>query len=62
MKPCRMWLLPLALAALALPSRAQGVGGTLPPKVELDGLAQTKAKTFDDFIGRAVLIEFFAYW
>ena len=28
----------------------------------LGGLSQTKAKTFNDFVGRTVLIEFFAYW
>jgi hypothetical protein len=30
--------------------------------VVLEELAQTGAKSFDDFLGRAVLIEFFAYW
>jgi hypothetical protein len=65
MKRTRILLLVLgALATLALPLRAeQGghVGGTLPA-VELEGLAQTKAKSFDDYLGRTVLIEFFAYW
>ena len=28
----------------------------------LEGFSQTKAKRFNDFVGRAVLIEFFAYW
>jgi hypothetical protein len=32
------------------------------PKVELDGYAQTKAAKFEDYQGRAVLIEFFAHW
>ncbi len=48
----------LAMLALAAPVPA---GGQLPP-VEAEGFAQTKAKSFDDFAGRAVLIEFFAYW
>ena len=47
-----------AVLALAVPALA---GGQLPP-VEAEGFAQTKAKSFDDFAGRAVLIEFFAYW
>ena len=61
MKPNRPWLLALACAALAFPSFAGNVGNPLPPP-ELEGLAQTQAKSFDDFAGRAVLIEFFAYW
>jgi hypothetical protein len=51
----------LGVVALSAPARAQAVGSKLPP-VELEGLAQTGAKTFDDFLGRAVLLEFFAYW
>ena len=38
------------------------VGGTLPAKFDLEGFAKTPAKSYDDFIGRTVLIEFFAYW
>lgn len=48
----------LALAALASTSRADHVG-TLLPSVELDGLTQTPAKSFDDFVGRTVVIEYF---
>lgn len=58
------WLAALALAMtafLAVPASAQAPGSKLPP-VEIEGLAQTGAKTFDDYFGRAVLIEFFAYW
>ncbi len=58
------WLAVLALATtafLAVPAHAQAPGSKLPPVV-LEGLSQTGAKTFDDFLGRAVLIEFFAYW
>ena len=32
------------------------------PEVEIEGLAGTPAKSFEDFTGRAILIEFFAYW
>jgi hypothetical protein len=51
----------LACAALALLAPASSAGGQLPTP-DLEGFAQTKAKSFDDFAGRAVLIEFFAYW
>jgi hypothetical protein len=61
MKPSQLLALPLALAALALTAPAQGVGSTVP-KLELEGFAQTKAQTFDDYYGRAVLLEFFAFW
>jgi hypothetical protein len=54
-------LLALVLSALALPTFAGNVGSPLPTP-ELEGMAQTQAKSFDDFLGRAVLIEFFAYW
>lgn len=57
----RRWWLALALAALGAPAFAQGVG-TKIPVIELEGYSQTPAKSFDDFLGRAVLIEFFAYW
>jgi len=51
----------LAFAALALFAPAGHAGGQLP-RVELEGFAQTKAKSLDDYAGRAILIEFFAYW
>jgi hypothetical protein len=51
----------LALAAFALPASITHAGGSLPA-VGLDDFAQTKAKSFEDLSGRAVLIEFFAYW
>lgn len=51
----------LALLALPLLASGQGVGSKLPA-LELEGYAQTPAKSFDDFTGRAVLFEFFAYW
>jgi hypothetical protein len=48
-------------AAFASPAPAQGVGSKIP-EIELEGFSQTKAQTFDDYLGRAVLFEFFAYW
>jgi hypothetical protein len=61
MKLTQKLLAPLALVALPLLAAGQGVGSKLPV-IELEGLAQTSAKSFDDYLGRAVLIEFFAYW
>jgi hypothetical protein len=52
---------PLALAALSLAAPAQDVGSNVST-LEITELAQTEAKTYDDFFGRAILIEFFAYW
>ena len=57
----RSILILLVSTALLAPVVAQDVGQSLPP-VELEDFAQTPAKSFDDFLGRAVLIEFFAYW
>lgn len=55
----------LALSALALAlspiAGAQSVGKMLSD-VDLEGFSQTEARTFDDLTGRAVLIEFFAFW
>lgn len=31
-------------------------------EVELEGFTQTGATAFEDLVGRAVLIEYFAYW
>lgn len=61
MYQCRLLALPLLLAGLALPAAAQGVG-TRIPEIALQGYSQTGAKSFEDFFGRAVLIEFFAFW
>ena len=39
------------------------VGRPVPaPASDLEGFSQTEAKSFGDFVGRAVLIEFFAFW
>jgi hypothetical protein len=61
MRRSRLFALPVLLAALALPAAAQDVGSTIP-EIELEGYSQTGAESFDDFYGRAVLFEFFAYW
>ena len=62
MRRTRPFFLALALAAFALPdARAGNVGSTLP-RPELEDFALTPAKSFDDYLGRTVLIEFFAYW
>ena len=61
MKLNRFLALPVLIGALALPAASQGIGSTLP-KLDMSDFAQTKAKSFEDFQGRAVLIEFFAYW
>ena len=53
---------PAALATALTPTpAAQGVGSALP-ELRLERFAQTEAKTLDDFYGRALLFEFFAYW
>jgi hypothetical protein len=51
-----------AIVCAAAPAlSAQGVGSKVPA-VELEGYAKTPAKSYEDFTGRAVLIEFFAFW
>ena len=52
----------LALGLLGATVGAQDVGTLLYDDVELDDLTQTGAKSYEDLYGRAVLIEFFAYW
>ena len=55
------WIPALFLCALASSAAAQGVGTKLPA-VELEDFTQTPARSFEDYLGRAVLIEFFAFW
>jgi len=57
----RRLLLPLALGILGGLATAQNVGSELPT-IKLKDFQLTKAQTFDDFLGRAVLLEFFAHW
>jgi hypothetical protein len=57
-------LAPLVLAGgffLGSATSAQGVGSPMP-EVELKDYSQTGAGEWGDFAGRAVLVEFFAYW
>jgi len=61
MKTIRTGLAALACVLVPALTGAQGVGSKLPA-VELEDYGRTPAKSFDDFLGRAVLIEFFAYW
>ena len=48
------------LVLLAAVAVAQ-VGSPLP-KPDLTGFTQTDAKRWEDYSGRLVLLEFFAYW
>jgi hypothetical protein len=59
MRRRRISILALALAALSLPALADNVGKPLP-HAELEGF--TQSKSFEDYLGRAVLIEYFAFW
>ena len=62
MKIFQLLLAPIALVALAAPApESANIGKSLPP-ASIEGLGQTKAKSLDDYTGRAVLVEFFAYW
>ena len=62
MKHLQLLRAALAVLVLAATSFAQrGVGAPLPD-AGLEGFAQTKAKTIEDYTGRALLIELFAYW
>ena len=58
-----LWILaPLVLAAVpALIPPLDVVGKPLPAGSVVE-LAQTKAKSIDDYAGRALLVEFFAFW
>ena len=51
----------LLLFAVPTTAAANGVGKPLPDAT-LEGFTQIDAKDFDDLAGRAMLIEFFAYW
>jgi hypothetical protein len=67
MRNSQAWLLSLALGAVALaarPAAAQAVGSKVPVELTqaLQDLGQTPAKSFEEFAGRAVLIEFFENW
>jgi hypothetical protein len=57
----KLFLAGLATLSLAASASADKVGQELP-EFQLEGLSQTPAKSYDEFTGRLVLIEFFAYW
>jgi len=46
---------------LCVTAAADNVGRAMPA-VELEGLTQSPAESYEELAGRAVLIEFFAYW
>ena len=52
----------LAFTGLTGVASAQGVGTQIPTRLQLEDFAQTGARSFEDFLGRAVLLEFFAHW
>lgn len=62
MLPPRSHLLPLLLA-LAAPALSQrlGVGDPAPETLPLEDFS-TGAADYEEYAGRAVLIEFFAHW
>jgi hypothetical protein len=47
--------------ALCTTAYADNIGKTLP-EAEIEGLTQSPASSLEELTGRAVLIEFFAYW
>jgi len=55
--------LPALLLLLAAPGLAQrlGVGDPVPDDLALEGFSSAAAD-FEEYSGRAVLIEFFAHW
>lgn len=61
MQRIRTLLAPALLLALGAVAPAQDVGSSVGA-LELTDLAQTEAESFGDMVGRAVLLEFFAYW
>ena len=58
----RRWTLPLAVGLLALAGKSQEVGSRIPATLELEGYAGIPVTSFSELAGRAVLLEFFAYW
>ena len=55
--------LPILALALAAPGWSQTeVGDSVPVDLPLVGFTVDEAACFEEYTGRAVLIEFFAYW
>ena len=61
MRTITLWAAPFLALTLALPAPAQKVG-TRVPGLPLIGFVGTGAASFDDYVGRAVLLEYFAHW
>jgi len=57
----KRFLTALLIICSTATAEAQVMGSLLPPDA-LQGLANTRAKSFQDYEGRCVLVEFFAYW
>ncbi len=57
----RRSLLASCLALVLATGAVAGVGDALP-ETDFEDFTATPAKTIDDFLGRTVLIEFFAHW
>lgn len=56
-----MMLAGVMTLGLCVSAVADNVGSAMPA-VELEGLTQSPAESYEELAGRAVLIEFFAYW
>lgn len=52
----------LGLALAVAPSAAPGVGDAIKNTKQIEDFAQIGAESWSDLQGRAVLVEFFAYW
>ena len=61
MRTLALWSAPVLALTLVLPASAQKVG-TRVPGLPLVGFVGTPAASFDDYVGRAVLLEYFAHW
>ena len=62
MKPSTVLRTTAALAALVAAAPSQGVVGSRLPKATLEGFTNIGAESLADLGGRAILLEFFAYW
>jgi hypothetical protein len=54
-------LLIAALVSVSVNTSNAQVGSPLPTP-DFDGFTQTPAKSYDEYVGRVVLIEYFAHW
>lgn len=51
-----------AVASSSAPTAGAGIGSPLPDDFAPEGFAQTGAEGMEDYLGRVVLIEYFAHW